>query len=264
MLSHLPKVGIVIPCYEEAKRLPAKDFLDFSKRCPGILLLFVNDGSLDETLEVLNKLALESKGNIQALDLKKNFGKAEAVRQGINHLLNISGIQNVGFLDADLSTPLSCFEELLEYMAGHKELKMISGSRIKRMGATITRSTLRHYLSRIVATIAGFMIVRIPVYDTQCGAKVFTAQLAKLLFQDRFISKWFFDIELYCRMVESLGYDEVLNTVYELPLKEWKHVGNSKLTFKQMVSVSLDMLRIYFKYSLKRRYGQQVTAREGL
>ncbi|MBQ0741198.1 glycosyltransferase, partial [Aquimarina celericrescens] len=50
-------VGVVIPCYNEEKRLLSKEFIDFTHSNLGYHLCFVNDGSTDKTLEVLKKLS---------------------------------------------------------------------------------------------------------------------------------------------------------------------------------------------------------------
>ncbi|MGB5371258.1 MAG: response regulator, partial [Flavobacteriaceae bacterium] len=79
-------VGVVIPCYNEAERLSSKIFQEFSRKNLGYHLCFVNDGSTDNTLEVLEKLRKGNEDTISIYDCAKNGGKAEAVRQGILHL----------------------------------------------------------------------------------------------------------------------------------------------------------------------------------
>lgn len=248
MLYDLPKAGIVIPCYQEANRLPKEEYLSFARENSGIFFLFVNDGSKDQTHIVLEDLKKQSGGNVDVLDLKNNVGKAEAVRLGINHMIDNLDLQYVGFLDADLATPLNEFERLLEFIANHKDIRMISGSRIRRMGATIERSWMRHYVSRIIVTVAGWTILKIPVYDTQCGAKIFDSKLAFSIFREKFVSRWFFDMEIYCRIINSFGREAALKIIYELPLKTWCHVGNSKVTLKELVSVPFEMVKIHSKY----------------
>lgn len=249
MLRDLPKAGIVIPCYQEADRLPKKEYLSFSRENPNIFFLFVNDGSKDETRAILEDLKKQANGNIDLLDLKNNVGKAEAVRLGINHMINSLDLKYVGFLDADLSAPLSECKHLLDFIACHQNSQMVCGSRIRRMGANIQRTQFRHYIGRIVATVAGLIIVKIPVYDTQCGAKIFTVELARSIFKDSFMSRWLFDMEIYCRSIIILGYENSLKSIYEFPLNEWKHVGHSKITFKAMLNVPFEMIKIYLKYS---------------
>ncbi len=75
----MQKTGIVIPCYNEADRLNVKAFAEFIKENEAIEFLFVNDGSTDETLRVLEGIRSISAENTIILDLKVNQGKAEAV-----------------------------------------------------------------------------------------------------------------------------------------------------------------------------------------
>ena len=76
------KTLIVIPCYNEANRLNKDAFLSFVLNNEDIEFLFVNDGSTDDTLSMLQTFSTEN-NKIHYLDLAKNGGKAEAVRQGI-------------------------------------------------------------------------------------------------------------------------------------------------------------------------------------
>ena len=73
---------IVVPCFNEAERLPVADFLNFVRQHPEVQLCFVNDGSKDNTLSLLNQMMLEVPGQICIKDLPMNQGKANAVREG--------------------------------------------------------------------------------------------------------------------------------------------------------------------------------------
>ncbi len=98
------KIALVIPCYNEALRLKARDFtqgLDL-----GLDFLFVNDGSHDKTLEILSQIKETCPDRIQILGLSSNCGKAEAVRQGMKAAISLN-YSYVGYWDADLSAPLS-------------------------------------------------------------------------------------------------------------------------------------------------------------
>ena len=66
---------IVVPCYNESQRLDGEAFLRFADENEGIRFLFVNDGSRDNTLEVLNALA-QRHPRMLVLDLEQNGGKA--------------------------------------------------------------------------------------------------------------------------------------------------------------------------------------------
>ncbi|HXU03794.1 MAG TPA: glycosyltransferase, partial [Polyangia bacterium] len=168
----MPRLTVVVPCYNEAERLAAAPLLAFVDSHPDASFLLVNDGSRDATGEVLDRLAAERPGRMVALQLTPNRGKAEAVREGLRAAL-AAGAEIVGFLDADLSTPPAELDDLLAALA-RPGVQVAIGARIGMLGYDIERSAARHYLGRVFATAAS-LILRARVYDTQCGAKLFRA-----------------------------------------------------------------------------------------
>ncbi len=115
------------------------------------------------------------------------------------------------------------------------------------MGATIERKILRHYLGRIFATFAG-VILRIGVYDTQCGAKILQRDLAKKVFKNKFISKWLFDVEIFARIIGIYGLEKTKNITIEVPLSQWIYKKGSKIKFFHFIKAPFDLSRIYFYY----------------
>ena len=103
---------IVVPCFNEGRRLRAEGFRPLLSH-PGTRILFVDDGSRDDTREVLASVCAQLGPRALRLDLARNQGKAEAVRQGLLEALQI-GARMVGFLDADLATPA---EEMLRLIS---------------------------------------------------------------------------------------------------------------------------------------------------
>ena len=103
----LARVALVIPCYNEANRLDTAAFKNFRLPSDQIEFVFVNDGSTDGTLQLLQTLP----GSV--VNLERNSGKAEAVRRGILAALDRKP-DIVGFWDADLATP---FSELPGFLA---------------------------------------------------------------------------------------------------------------------------------------------------
>jgi dolichyl-phosphate beta-glucosyltransferase len=77
------RTAIVVPCFNEEKRLDLEAFSEFLHRVPGIRMVFVNDGSHDGTVEVLETLHAVHPDRVEILSLSRNSGKAEAVRQGL-------------------------------------------------------------------------------------------------------------------------------------------------------------------------------------
>jgi len=164
---------LVIPCYREAERLPHAEFMAFAETDPATSFLLVDDGSPDDTLARLNALAAAAPGRFRVLALERNRGKGEAVRAGLLEALRAPG-DLVGFWDADLSTPLSQVADFRAALAQRPDVQWVIGSRWRGLGRRIERNATRHYLSRVFATLAS-VVLRMPVYDTQCGAKIFRA-----------------------------------------------------------------------------------------
>jgi hypothetical protein len=117
------------------------------------------------------------------------------------------------------------------------------GSRVKRLGSEIDRNATRHNLGRVFSTLASQMF-DLPVYDSQCGAKLFRADVAGVLFGEPFVTKWLFDVELLVRLRRHLGAKGFLEGSIEVPLTAWKEMGGSKLRLSHMVRVPVDLLRI--------------------
>jgi glycosyltransferase involved in cell wall biosynthesis len=236
---------IVIPCYNEEKRLPVQEFARFMQQHNGVRLLFVNDGSKDNTLAVLRKLAAGSRH--QVLDLQPNGGKAEAVRKGMLAAMEVEGTEVVGFWDADLATPLPAILDLLGVLEARPKLQWIFGARVKLLGRAIRRKPARHYLGRVFATAAS-MVLQLPVYDTQCGAKLFrvTPELREVL-GERLQSKWIFDVELISRFLRlpSVRKEDPEELIYEYPLHAWEDVAGSKLRPKDFLKAAMDLIYIW-------------------
>jgi dolichyl-phosphate beta-glucosyltransferase len=243
---------IVIPCYNEEKRFQLASFIDFKSLPHSIDFLFVDDGSTDGTLRLLQDLNAVDPAKFNVLHRLKNCGKAEAVRQGV--LAAIASHPNyVGYWDADLATPLDAIGEFIGIAEGQPQLELIMGSRVKLLGRTIERQTLRHYLGRIFATAVSAML-DLAVYDTQCGAKLFRASSAtKELFEQPFHSRWIFDVEIIARMIRARrGQDlkQAEDIIYEFPLRQWKDVKGSKIRSSDFLRAAFELLWIrncYFR-----------------
>lgn len=239
-------VGLVIPCFNEAKRLSGSKFLSFIDENAGYHLCFVNDGSTDNTLEVLAALRKGREAYISVYNLDSNRGKAEAVRAGVLHMSKFEGLDYIGFLDADLSTNLSDFDDLVTTIEDSK-YKVVSGSRISRMGATISRKN-----SRKLATVTINFFIRVLLSmdfkDTQCGAKIFHKDVIELLFKEQFVSKWLFDVELFMRMKRHFKIARAKELICEKPLTRWVHVDGSKLTLKDSLKIFYQIVRIHRHY----------------
>lgn len=232
---------VVIPCYNEEQRLDVAQLASLAES-GRVRLLFVNDGSTDATLQVLTTLS-NSTDAAEVLDLPRNVGKAEAVRRGLIHGVD-SGAPIIGYYDADLATPPKELLRLLTVLDDRPDVSFVMAARVALLGRRIDRTTARHYLGRVFATLASVML-GIRVYDTQCGAKVFRVTPAVVESISRpFRSSWVFDVELIGRLIGgSKSVDPVPAAAFEeVPLWEWQDVTGSKLTVVDMVRALVDLI----------------------
>lgn len=241
----MEKICVIIPCYNEAQRLEVPVFRQFVSRDERFDFCFVNDGSRDNTSEVLRQLVASEPGRFLLVDNTDNRGKAEAVRCGMLYAASLGLYGIIGFLDADLATPLEDLYLLSEEMDRHPDVLVAMGARLKRLGANVQRKAYRHYLGRGFATMVS-MLYQLPVYDSQCGAKLFKSELVPVIFKDVFNSKWLFDVELILRIrKEHADYDKV---IHEVPLNTWIEKGDSRIKFTHLLKMPKELFNIYCRY----------------
>jgi len=240
------KTRIIVPCYNESKRLNPGAFLGVLGKDPNLSFLFVDDGSRDETLGVLRAIKEMNPAQVEVISLEKNSGKAEAVRRGMLKSLEVP-FDNVGYWDADLATPLAEIEEFCRLLES-TDVEIVIGSRVRLLGRKIERSAVRHYLGRVFATCASILL-DISIYDTQCGAKIFknSASLGQV-FGKPFKVNWVFDVEMLARfpMVKQACLMEVSSTWVEHPLAEWIDVKGSKVKLRDFIKGALEFGILFY------------------
>lgn len=240
----MKKTQIVVPCYNESKRIKAEAFLGALEKDPNLSFLFVNDGSTDDTFNVLQSLKEKNPRQVEILNLEKNSGKAEAVRMGM--LKSLEGpFDNIGYWDADLATPVNAIEVFC-CLLDSRDAEIVMGSRVRLLGRNIQRKAARHYLGRVFATCAS-LLLNINIYDTQCGAKIFRASdTLKRVFQKPFKVHWTFDVEMFARfpMVMGKSLAEISSRWVECPLDEWFDVQGSNIKPKHFIKGGGEFLRL--------------------
>lgn len=236
------KLLCVIPFYNEEFRI-SSSFEKLFQEYSDVDFLLVDDGSSDNTSSILKSFG-NKHPNCSDLPLPKNVGKAEAIRTGV--LKSDPEKYNfIGYLDADLATPINEFVKLYDFISIKNSVVFVMGSRIKLIGNKVERSLLRHYLGRVFATIVSHFILKTPIYDTQCGAKIIDAKLCRFLFEKPFQTKWLFDVELLLRLKNKS--DDLQSCVAEIPLYEWKEIGNSKIKISDFIKVPFQLIYLYFE-----------------
>ncbi|HET8939594.1 MAG TPA: glycosyltransferase [Polyangiales bacterium] len=246
-----PPITIVVPCYNESQRLAVSTFQQFVVQHPSVRFLFVNDGSHDATLSILQQLNAANPAQFDVLDLPQNQGKAEAVRRGMLRAFDANA-SYVGYWDADLATPLAEIPRFVDALDQHAERQICFGSRVRLLGRSIDRNAVRHYLGRLFATVASY-VLDLAVYDTQCGAKLFRASArTRDLFAVPFCVNWTFDVELIARLQSQTATGTLAGDaherIYELPLNDWHDVAGSKVRAGDFVTALFEMWRVYRKY----------------
>lgn len=255
MTALQPNIALVIPCYNEEKRLRTDAFIDELSTNSNLTFLFVNDGSKDNTLKVIQKICRHNPERALCISLNKNSGKGEAVRRGMLHLLENSSYNIIGFWDADLAVPLSEILELAGVFRQNPNVRVVIGSRVHLAGRLIEHVNLRHYIGRLFATIMCWTF-DFKIYDTQCGAKLFDQKALSFVVQQPFCSRWIFDVELIIR-ISRLAFLHNKNNwlthdswLYEMPVKEWRNVFGTKRSIAAYITALRDYLRLVRRYAI--------------
>lgn len=234
-------ICIIIPCYNEEKGLPINKYNQFIMENPTISICFVNDGSTDNTLKILKSLKNKFPNQVIVHTYDENVGKGEAIRKSFGFYNLTKTTKYFAYLDADLSTSLEECVAMTSYL--NDDITFVFASRIKRVGATIERNFFRFLIGRIIATAISY-ILKLGVYDTQCGCKVFSKELVEEVFKTPFISKWLFDVEIFDRILKFYGKNKAVKKIIEVPLVRWIDEGDSKVKASYFFKLWIDLYRI--------------------
>lgn len=237
------KICMIVPCYNEGQRILENEYLSFLNTHTNFNLLFVDDGSNDQTYEVLSKLK-EKHQNINLLKLNKNSGKAEAIRSGFNTIKN-SNYQLIGYIDADLAIP---FSEVLRLQEKINEGYLFAFSSKKpTQNSNLEIKFKRYFIGRVLS----FMVsksLKLKVYDTQCGCKLMEKDLAEIAFRNTFFSSWLFDVEIIWRIIIQNGRSFFNNKAIEVPVKKLIDRGSSRIKLSDLFSLPFEFFRIHSHY----------------
>lgn len=229
---------VIIPAYNEGKHI--LDNLLYtsqvlSKFVKGYQILVVNDGSSDNTLEMVSEAACRD-ASIAYVSYEKNHGKGYAIRTGVNH----AEAEFIAFLDADLElnpTMLRYFLKALNTM----DADIAIGSKMHK------DSMLDYPVSRKIISIGYFLLLKLlfnlNLKDTQTGIKLFKGNVIKPICADLCTNGFAFDIEILAT-ASKMGY-KILELPVTLKYSRNKHgIEKSKVSVKQIFCVFRDTLRI--------------------
>jgi dolichyl-phosphate beta-glucosyltransferase len=226
----MPELSVIIPAYNEESRLPAtlaSVYAYLSQRQCEFELLVIDDGSQDRTAALVQAFGTDHPG-VRVISYQPNHGKGHAIRTGIMAAKGTLLLIN----DADGSSPIEEVERL--EAAINDGAQVVIGSRAKpdatrKVDALAYRRALGNTFNAIVQNLL------LPgIYDTQCGFKLFKADVGKDIFSVTSIDGFGFDVEaLYIARLR--GY-----TVAEVPIN-WHNVEGSK------VNVVIDSPKMFWE-----------------
>ena len=231
----------MLPFFNEGKRFKMQYFerLFSSIDQEKWILLLVNDGSTDNTSDLLNQIC--DKYRCLILELQQNVGKSNAVRLGMNEAMEmLPRLAYVGFLDSDGAFAIEDICSLTT-LAMESNNDLIIGSRIKMAGTIICRSALRHFVGRIIATILNQFVLEKSIYDPQSGFKLFrVSEKLRLSLSKPFKTRWFGDIELITNLwsLSSL-------VIKECPVTEWKDVKGGNLKISSVFAITKELYVVF-------------------
>jgi len=226
-------LSVVIPAYNEAERIGATilalgDY--FARQTYAWELVVVDDGSNDNTIEVVENAYDSKYGNLRIIRGELNRGKGHAVKSG---MLAAKG-EFVLFMDADMSTPISELDRFLPLLLnGHN---VVIGSR-KTKGAAVLvkqpwyRQKMGAAFTKLVRRSLGLRVT-----DVTCGFKCFHQKAAREIFSRQRLVDWSFDAEILF-IAKKLGYQ-----IREVPV-EWSDVEGTRVRLRRDVIKTLLGLR---------------------
>lgn len=230
-----PFLSVIIPAYNEAKRLPLT-LIDVNKHLSAVdydyEIIVVDDGSKDDTAEIAGRFSHIIK-NLRVIDNKKNHGKGWVVRQG---MLEAKGRWRL-FMDADNATTVDQFQKMIPYLS---EYQIVIGSRdVKGAKLTPPQPFYKRWLGNIGNLI--IQILLLPgLWDTQCGFKCFSEEATEKIFKLMKTNRWAFDVEVLV-LGKKLGYK-----IKEIPVV-WVNDIHSKVKASAYFQFLWEVLKIRWR-----------------
>jgi len=235
-------LSLIIPAFNEEKRLyiafkELKTFLN-KNIFPQVEIIFVNDGSTDNTQEIIEKFIKENeKINCKLINLESNKGKGEAVKQGI-----LEATEKFSLLcDTDMSTPLLEIEKFIPEMKNNTDI-IIGSRRLSNSKLTKKQPWYRQKMGNIYGILAGIFTGLSDIKDFGCGFKVFKTKEIKEIFKQIIIKGWIFDTEVLYLAKKNKMKIKQIGVV-------WKNDEDSRVKIISGIFSSIkDLIKIKLKH----------------
>ncbi|MEM6628526.1 MAG: glycosyltransferase [Bacteroidota bacterium] len=246
-MKRSPQICIIVPVFNEAKRLRVESYQDFLENNSYCHFIFVDDASQDSSFTFLQRLKEKFPKQVLIFKNPINLGKANTIYQGLILAQTWAPFAIVGYWDADLSTPLEEIPLLLTSILEKPQCILVMGSRRNTHENQIHPRFWRHIIGRGFATISS-LLFSLPYYDTQCGAKLLHAPHAYSICHKPFISRWLVDIEIILRLQVSFPQ----GVIREIPVSSWVYQMGSSLKFLDIGKIINELRKVYIYYKYKK------------
>ena len=225
------KIALVIPTYNEEKFIEKsitalEEYLSTTMRNYKASILIAEDGSTDNTLNIITSLS-NKYDNIVIRHSPTKLGRGRAVKEAWRNIdANI-----YAYLDADLATPLSYLDTLLDKCNDNNDdnnngFDVVTGSRYIEH-SEVKRPFLRNIVSKSYNYLIN-LIFGTSVKDHQCGFKAVTKNACRIICQKSIFDDWFWDTEIFV-IARRNGL-----SVCEFPIK-WQEKRGTKTPLKRLL-----------------------------
>jgi glycosyltransferase involved in cell wall biosynthesis len=223
-------LSIIIPAYNEAKRLPAslvkvREYLSASP-WEFAEVVVVDDGSTDDTVQVARD------AGVRVLQNPGNRGKGYSVKHG---MLEAKGEWAL-FTDADLSSPIGEVEKLWSALVREPAQVAVGSRAVDRSLVGVHQPWLREAVGRVF-NAAMRLVTGLPFKDTQCGFKLFQTSAGREVFSRQQLDGFGFDVEVLF-IAKQLGFRSL-----EVPVR-WDNVEGTKVSLLLGFAAFLDLLKV--------------------
>ncbi len=225
-----PKLSLFLPVYNEEENLPRlneKIFQAMNQLGQSFEVIYVDDGSTDQSLELLRKFAA-SDGRVRVISFRRNYGQTAAMAAGINEARGDVLIP----MDADLQNDPADIERLLAKL--DEGYDVVSGWRKNRRDAFVTRTLPSKLANGLISKISG-----VELHDYGCSLKAYRREVLK-------------DVQLYGEMHRFIPiYASWAGArVTEIPVAHHPRMaGKSKYGLSRTIKVVFDLVTIKFMAS---------------